>query len=123
VLVVPERANHKLIEIKADVLDTQMSTVANVQATTPTTDYKYSLGVISEEAGGPEWKMLIEISASEHEDIVSALKAVARLEPSFHAGLVERNYRELQALYQFVTITLSLGRGLRARTVNSSRTL
>lgn len=109
-LVVTEQADHGLIEIKAEVLDRQTSMVTNVDATTPTADYKYSLGVISEEGGGSEWKMLIDISASEYEDIVSALGAVARLEPPFHAGLVERNYRDLQALYQFVTITLSLGR-------------
>ena len=72
--------------------------------------YKYSLGVIAEKTGGSEWKMLVDISASEYEEIVSALVALARLEPPFYAGLVERNYRDLQALYQFVTITLSVGR-------------
>jgi hypothetical protein len=54
--------------------------------------------------------MLVDISASEYEEIVAAVATLARLEPPFHAGLVERNYRDLQALYQFVTITLSLGR-------------
>ena len=78
--------------------------------TSATASYNYSLGIIAEKTGGSDWKMLVEISASEHEEIIEALKAIARLEPPFHAGLVERNYRDLEALCQFVTITLSLGR-------------
>jgi hypothetical protein len=66
---------------------------------------RYSLGVI---AGGTEFKMLGQISASAYETLSSALTALAQLEPPFHYGLVERNYRDLQA--RFVTITLSLGR-------------
>jgi hypothetical protein len=74
-------------------------------AATPTVSYKYALGVIAEKTGGSGWKMLVDISVSEYEEIVAALAVLAQLEPPFHAGLVERNYRDLQALYQFVTIT------------------
>jgi hypothetical protein len=109
-LFVTNRADHGLSEIKAEVLDSQTSTSTSVNATTPTASYKYSLGVIAEKTGGSKWKMLVDISASEYKEIVSALVVLARLEPPFHAGLVERNYCDLQAMYQFVTITLSLGR-------------
>jgi hypothetical protein len=54
--------------------------------------------------------MLTDISEAEYEEVSAAVVAIARLEPAFHSGLVERNYRDLQAVYQFVTITLSLGR-------------
>jgi hypothetical protein len=65
--------------------------------------------LVGRHRGQDGWQTLVEISASKYEEIVSALVALARLEPPFHAGLVERNYRDLQALCQFVTITLSLG--------------
>lgn len=71
------------------------------------TDYGYELGVITDDS---EWKMLVPISESEYKTIRSALVAIARLEPPFHYGLIERNYQELQARHQFVTIVLSLGR-------------
>jgi hypothetical protein len=75
-----------------------------------TASYNYSLGVIAEKTGGSDWKLLVEISEREYKAISSALVAIARLDPPFHFGLVERNYQELQARHQFVTIVLSLGR-------------
>jgi hypothetical protein len=54
--------------------------------------------------------MLVPISENEYKTIRSALGAIARLEPPFHYGLIERNYQELQARHQFVTIAISLGR-------------
>jgi hypothetical protein len=75
-----------------------------------TASYNYSLGVIAENTGGSDWKMLVEISEREYQAISSALVAIARLDPPFHFGLVERNYQELQARHQFVTIVVSLGR-------------
>jgi hypothetical protein len=70
----------------------------------------YSLGAIVEKTDGKDCRLLTKISEAEYEDISAALTALTRLKPPFHYGLVERNYRDLQAVYQFVTITLSLGR-------------
>jgi hypothetical protein len=75
--------------------------------TATTADYSYELGVITDDS---EWKMLVPISESEYKAIRSALVAIARLEPAFHYGLIERNYQDLQARHQFVTIVVSLGR-------------
>jgi hypothetical protein len=78
--------------------------------TSATADESYSLGVIADKTHGTDFRMLTDISKTEYEEISAALVAIAGLEPPFHSTLVERNYRNLQALYQFVTITLSLGR-------------
>jgi len=71
-----------------------------------TADYGYELGVITDDS---EWKMLVPISESEYKATSAALMAIARLDPPFHYGLIERNYQDLQARHQFVTIVLSLG--------------
>jgi hypothetical protein len=81
-----------------------------MSATSAIASDKYSLGVIAEKAGGSEWRMLTEIRETEYQEISAAVLAIARLEPPFHSVLVERNFRDLQAVHQFVTITLSLGR-------------
>ena len=72
---------------------------------------KYPLGVIVEKTtDGIEFRLLTEIIGTEYEEISAAIAAMARLEPPFHCVPVERNYCDLQAVYQFVTIILSLGR-------------
>ena len=69
-------------------------------------DYKYSLGTYGDP---PSFNLLIEITADEYDEFVEAIGAVTRLRTTFDYMLVERNFLDLQSIYQFVAITFSLG--------------
>jgi hypothetical protein len=71
------------------------------------TDYAYSLGTIGDP---PSFNLLIEITATEYEDLANSIRAVAGLETPFIYKLVERNFLGMEEIYQFVGITISLGR-------------
>ena len=71
------------------------------------THVHYSLGTI----GTPtSFNLVDEITPGEYESLNAAIAAIDRLTASFPYKLVERNYMDVQAIHQFVTITLSLGR-------------
>jgi hypothetical protein len=69
-------------------------------------DYKYSLGTYGD---SPSFNLLIEITADEYDEFADAIGAVTRLRTTFDYMLVERNFLDLQSIYQFVAITFSLG--------------
>lgn len=68
---------------------------------------RYSLGVVGMPAS---INLVHDIPAKEYQELDAAVRAIRRLNASFHFKLVERNYLDLVGLHQFVTITLSLGR-------------
>lgn len=59
----------------ADMVDGHVALLPVTSPSSAIASYKYSLGVIAEKTGGSKWKMLVDMSASEYEEIVSACSA------------------------------------------------
>jgi hypothetical protein len=73
----------------------------------PEEPYLYGLGTMVPPGGFNIHHDLIQVEWSRLDE---AAGAIEQLTPPFHYILVERNFRQLQELHQFVSITISLGK-------------
>src|SRR5260370_16121089 len=73
----------------------------------PGQPYRYALGTIVPPGS---YNMHHDLTQAEWAELDEAAGAIDQLAPPFHYMLVERNFRQLQDLHRFVSITIALGR-------------